>query len=255
MKITFLAPAALLTTISLATAANAENFEHTRQLLSTKQCVNCDLSGAGLVMANLPNAQLSGADLSRANLSRAQLTRANFAGADLSGTSLFGANLAGANFKGANLRGADLRQAYLSDTDLTGANLDNANLQGALGIPVAILKVEDVYNWGVAAAQRKNQRGAIDYFNQALSINPDFAPAYLARSIVLQQMGNNPAALADAKKASELFAIQNNPQAFESTQILIAQLQAVENPKKPGKGAAIVNLIGSMGVALLRLML
>ena len=55
----------------------AENLEHTQQLLATKQCPSCDLSGAGLVLADLAGANLQGANLARANLSRADLSGAD----------------------------------------------------------------------------------------------------------------------------------------------------------------------------------
>ncbi len=253
MKITNIIPLAVLSSLCFATVATAENSQHTRQLLSTKQCPGCDLSGAGLVMANLPNANLSQAILTRANLSRAILSYADFSGADLRGTSFFGADLSGANFKGADLRGADLRGAYLADADLTDARLEGANLQGAIGTPAAVLKVEDVYNWGVTAAQQNNLPKAVEFFNQALALNREFAPAYLARSIVQLQMGKTQPARADAEIASQLFAAQNNVQAFETSQQLLAQISLVENPPKPG-GGNVLQTITSLGLTILQLM-
>lgn len=68
---------ALLLSLCLATPTKAENLQHTQQLMSTKRCQRCDLSGAGLVYANLSSADLSGANLSQANLSRINLSGAN----------------------------------------------------------------------------------------------------------------------------------------------------------------------------------
>lgn len=255
MKLKILAPAAILTAFCLASAAGAENVDHTQQLLSTKQCEGCDLSNAGLVMSNLSNAQLSGANLMRANLSRSQLTGADLSGANLQGASLYGANLMGVNLRGADLRGADLREAYLVDVDLTDAKLDGANLQGAIGTPRTVLAVEDVYNWGVAEAQRKNNAKAIEYFNQALTIDPEFAPAYLARSIIRAQMNDLSGARGDAEYAKELFAIQNNPEAFEATQMLLAQIELAQNPEQQDGGGGFMRFMGSMGLLLLRLAL
>jgi tetratricopeptide (TPR) repeat protein len=252
----FLLPIAFLSALSVASVATAENVQHIQQLLSTQQCPQCDLSGAGLVMANLANAQLSGANLVRANLSRAQLTGADLSGADLKGASLFGANLMGVNLQGADLRGADLREAYLVDADLTGAQLDGANFQGAIGTPRTVLAVEDVYNWGVAEAKRNNHNKAIAYFNQALVLDPEFAPAYLARSIVRADTGDFSGAHGDAEYAKQLFARQNNIQAFEATEVLIAQIAAAQNPEAAqAGGGGFMRFVGSMGVLLLRLML
>ena len=72
-----------------------KNLDTLRQLLTTKQCQNCDLSGVNL----------SDADLHDANLTRANLTNANLKGANLLGANLTGANLKGANLFGANLAG------------------------------------------------------------------------------------------------------------------------------------------------------
>lgn len=64
-----------------------------QRLLSSKECVNCDLSGA------------------------------NLAGLDLSGT-----NLKAANLEGANLQGTKLGNAILTDANLQSANLTDADL-------------------------------------------------------------------------------------------------------------------------------
>ena len=253
MKTRNFIPLVVLSTLCFTNGAIAENVSHTRQLLSTKECPGCDLSGAGLVMANLTNAKLSEAILTRANLSRAILNYADFSGADLRGVSFFGADLSGANFRGADLRGADLRQAYLADADLTDANLQGANLQGSIGTPTYALKVEDVYNWGITAAQDNKLPQAIDFFTQALKLDAEFAPAYLARSIVQVQMGQLPQARADAEIASELFTAENHTQALETTELLLTQIDFLENPPEPG-GGGVMQTITSVGLSILQLM-
>jgi uncharacterized protein YjbI with pentapeptide repeats len=65
-------------------------------LLTTKQCPDCDLRGADLEgldlrQVNLEGANLQGANLRNANLGRANLQRANLQGADLRGVD-FGCN-------------------------------------------------------------------------------------------------------------------------------------------------------------------
>lgn len=61
------------------------------QLLKTKQCSMCTLSGANLSATNLIGANLIKADLSGANLSNANLLGANLLGANLSNANLSGA--------------------------------------------------------------------------------------------------------------------------------------------------------------------
>ncbi|WP_199250009.1 pentapeptide repeat-containing protein [[Phormidium] sp. ETS-05] len=257
MKRNLVAAVGVLMATGLGTPAIAENFAHTRTLLQTRSCIQCDLSDAGLVMASLARVNLEGAVLTRANLSRATLEGANLSGADLSGASLFGANLRGANLRGANLQGADLRQAYLVDVDLTGARLDGAFLEGAIGTPRSALSAQDIYNWGVMAAQRQNHAKAIEYFNQAINIDPEFGLAYLARAVVRADMGNSRQAIADARAASEVFAAKNEPQNFETSQMLIAQIEAFEEAKARGNNnsGGSLRVLGSLGISLLRLLL
>lgn len=87
---------------------SAQETDPLEQLLKTKECPGCDLSGVNL----------SGVDLSGANLS----------GADLSNASLSNTMLAGANLSGANLRGANLRLAVLIGADISGADFSYTNL-------------------------------------------------------------------------------------------------------------------------------
>ncbi|MEO0988745.1 MAG: pentapeptide repeat-containing protein [Cyanobacteria bacterium J06639_14] len=73
-----------------------------------------------LTTLNGVNQDLSNADLRGANLAGAQLHRAN----------LKGANLNGATLRGAELHGANLTKAQCIDTDLTGVYLTGACLDG-----------------------------------------------------------------------------------------------------------------------------
>lgn len=255
MKSPIVATAALLTTICLADPASSANSDHTRQLLATKQCQSCDLSGAGLVLANLSGATLSGANLSGANLSRANLSGADLSGANLNGASLFGANLSGAKLSGADLSVADLRDTYLVNVDLAGANLSGANLQGAIGIPSQVGKAEDFYNWGVAQGQKGDSRGAIEHFTQALSINPKFAPAYLARGVARYQLFDRPGAIRDAKFAEKLFLAQGNTGGYLTTQTFIKELQSPQTASIPKSKPNFMNFLGGLGSALVQFLL
>ncbi len=249
MKLPLVATTTLLTTICLATPALSAIPEYTSQLLATKECRGCDLSGAGLVLANLSGANLSGANLSGANLSRANLSGADLRGANLSGASLYGANLSGAKLSGADLSVADIRDTYLSNADLTGANVSGANFQGAMGIPSQVGKAEDFYTWGVAEAQKGDPSGAIEHFNQALSINPNFASAYMARSSARYQLLDRPAAIQDAKRAEKLFLAQGNTSEFQIAQNFVKELQTPPSTPK-GKSAFMEFLGGALGIAL-----
>jgi uncharacterized protein YjbI with pentapeptide repeats len=244
--------ATCLTIISQSFTASAANLEHLRQLLATKNCQNCDLTGAGLVMADLSGADLTGANLSGANLSRANLSGADLRGANLSGAGLFGANLSGANLHGVTLMGTDLRSTYLTNAKLTDVNLSAANLQGAIGIPLQIAKPEEFYAWGVVEAEKGNQQQAIDYFNQAIATKPDYAGAYLARSIVRYQVFDREGAFQDAQIAEKLFTSQNNSDGIQTTQAFIKELQTPQTAKVDRGKPNIMEFVGGIASFLLQ---
>ncbi len=252
MKLTIFTTAALLTTTSLGTVANAENLQLIQKLLSTKECSQCNLSNAGLVLADLTGANLSGANLTRANLSRTNLAGADLSGADLSGASLNGANLSGANLSGANLTGTDLRDAYLVNAKLFGVSLNTAYLQGTIGIPEYAGTPEDFYAWGVVEANRGNHRGAIEKYNQVLGVKPDFAPALLARAISLYKLGNETGATQDAQRAGTLFTAQGNTKGYQASQNLVEAIKIAQTPPKREGGSSIGNLLVGLGSLLLR---
>jgi len=250
MKPPIVATAALLTSICLASPALSENIDQTRQLLATKQCLACDLSNAGLVMANLSGANLNGANLSGANLSRANLSGADLSGANLSGASLYGANLSGTKMSGAELSGADFRDTYLVNANVTGAKVNGADFQGAIGIPSQVGKPEDFYRWGVAEADKGDPRGAIEHFNQTLSLKPDFAPAYIARGAARFQLSDRVGATQDAQIAQRLFIAQGNADGYQTAQALIQQVQTPAF--EPKSKSNFLNFLGGLATVLLQ---
>lgn len=246
MKPTLIASFAVLGTLSLSLSSQAENLAHVSQLLSTKQCPQCDLSGTGLVMANLSGANLSRANLIQANLSQANLSGSDLSGANLSGASLNGANLSGANLSGASLHGADLRGAYLINANLTGVKLDTAYVQGAIGIPHSVGTPELFYSWGMIETRQGNFSAAIENYNKALTTDPDFAPAYLARGIAYYRLGNEPQAIKDAQTADQLFVLQQNTNGSQASQNFIQGIELArqaEEESKEQKGGGLGGII------------
>lgn len=118
----------VVTPLLFTSAVSAENPEHLEQLLTTRECYRCDLSGA-----NLSEEHLIGADLREANLERANLTHANLEGADLTG-----ANLQGANLTGAHLTNASLQDANLNSVNFSGANIYSVDVSGASMVDIVL---------------------------------------------------------------------------------------------------------------------
>lgn len=251
-----LAATAVLGLVGLSLPAIAENLTHLNQLLSTKACQFCDLSNSGLVMADLSGAQLSGANLVGANLSQANLTGADLSGANLSGASLHGANLTGANLRGAILNGTDLRNSYLYNVDVSNTNLDAAYMQGAIGIPTNAGTSELFYGWGLLETKKGNYQASLNHYNKALSLDPDFAPAYLARAFTLLRLGNEQGAIQNAEIAAKLFEEQNDTQGQNVSQSFIAQIEAFQEARNQGQqNGQMDNIIRGVASLVLRFLL
>jgi tetratricopeptide (TPR) repeat protein len=247
MKTRHFALIAVLASFSFVTPLRAENPEHLQKLLATGQCVACDLSEAGLTFAKLNRANLSQANLAGANLSRANLQGADLRGANLTGTSLHGANLVGARLDGAQLVYTDLRGANLSGASLEGVALEGTFLQQAIGLPNNVGKAEDFYRWAIAEAERKNHPLAVENFTQTLSRRPNFAPAYLGRSISRLQSGDREGAMEDAEKAEVLFKAAGDTKSVEYAQNFIKAMK-VEPPKPQSAGNGLgISLLGAIG--------
>jgi uncharacterized protein YjbI with pentapeptide repeats len=241
MKLTTIATTILLLASFTATA-RAENADHLRQLLSTKDCQQCNLTGAGLVMNDLSGAKLNQANLVGANLSRTNLMGADLRGANLTGASLFGANLTGADLRGANLTGTDLRSAYLNNANLQGINMASAYLEGAVGIPNGVGTAEDFYKWGYAEWQKNDFASAIENYDRAINLKPKFPGAYLARAMAKFRNQDDSGAVKDAMVAERLFFAQSDRQGTQVAQALLAKIKLASEPTQSG-GAGNGNFV------------
>ena len=100
-------------------AANPTPEENLEQLIKTRKCRDCVLSGL-----NMTRLDLSGVDLQGADLSQSQLNLTNLSAANLKNTRLKGATFGGADLEGADLRGADFQDTSFSWAYLRGARMD-----------------------------------------------------------------------------------------------------------------------------------
>lgn len=254
MKLTTIVTTTILLITSFTATAQAENSTQLRQLLSTKDCVECDLRGAGLVLNDLTGAKLERANLVGANLSQTNLTGADLRGANLTGASLYGANLTGADLRGANLTGTDLRSSYLTNANLQGLDIRAAYLQGAVGIPNTVGTAEDFYKWGYAEWQKNDFASAIDNYDRAIALKPRFPGAYLARAMAKFRAQDDRGAVKDAMVAERLFFAQADREGTQVAQALQSKIKLAGQPtpvNNVGNGN-VVDLLTGLSSMLLK---
>ncbi|RMF27193.1 MAG: tetratricopeptide repeat protein [Cyanobacteria bacterium J083] len=255
MKHSFLVITTIITTIFSPQLVQSEDLNHVNQLLATKKCQKCNLNSTGLVMADLSNADLRGADLRNSNLSQANLSGADLTGADLTGASLYGANLSGTNLSEANLTGADLRYSYLYNANLLGVDLEQTYLQGAKGVPLNAGSAQQFYVWGLAEAQQGNYKSAIARYNTALSMDENYAAAYLARGLILYRLGNETSASQDGEIALKLFTEQENAAGEKAAEQFLQGIELLQQAEaKKKKAGGVDRFVGSIGSLLLQLL-
>jgi tetratricopeptide (TPR) repeat protein len=243
--------------VGSTTAVRAENISHTRQLLSTKSCPNCELSNAGLVMGDFSGAKLNGANLVGANLSRANLMGADLRGANLTGASFYGADLRGADLRGANITGADLRSAYLQNANVAGLNLQVAYIQGTYGLPTSSGNADDFYRLAYAEWTKNDYATAVERYSQAISLKPKFAGAYLGRAMAKYRLRDDRGAMGDALMAERLFGADSNFDGVRSAQAVIKGIQVAGQPtpvnSNAGTSGNIMDLLTGVGSLLFSL--
>ena len=104
--------AVLLALMMGAAPSMAFDAAEVQQLLTTRSCIDCNLTNANLFEANLRNANLTNANLAGSNLGFANLT---------------GADLTGADLTDADLTYANLRNVILCNTTWTDGTIRNDN--------------------------------------------------------------------------------------------------------------------------------
>ena len=260
MKLQLLAVITTSTTIALSNPSQAESLNDLNQLLSTKKCLQCDLTSAGLVQADLTNADLTQANLAGANLSQANLTGANLTDANLAGTSLYGANLSGADLTGVNLAGTDLRNAYVGNTNLAEVDLDSARVEGIKGLAATAASAEQFHRWGVREAEQGNYNRAIAHYRKAIKLDPELAPAYLGLAVIQYNFDRRGEAKTNTQIAAKLFEEQEHKLGYQTAMDFQKKMdliqQAEDNAAEQEGGLGhIGKFMGSVGSLLLQFLL
>lgn len=134
------------TALSSTKVTSEENLE---QLIKTRSCRGCDLSGLTLNRLDLSGVDLEGADLSLSKLHLTNLSGANLKNTKLKGTAFGGADLGGADLRGADLQDTSLDNAYLGEALLDDDRATSLGLKGSNSDMGAIALAEDTYsdNW------------------------------------------------------------------------------------------------------------
>ncbi|MGB3491239.1 MAG: pentapeptide repeat-containing protein [Elainellaceae cyanobacterium] len=253
-----LLPIMAIALASPALPARANNLAHVHRLLSQRECIDCDLSRAGLTYADLTGVNLQGSTLRMANLSQSVLAGADLRNTNLVGAVLFDADLSGADLRGADLRGADLRGAFLGGANLDGAFLEGAFLMGAYGLPDNVATADTLYEWGLVQSESGNYEMAANYFTQSLALEADNPQIHLGRSLARFQLGDLERAYADAKQAETLFLAAGDEANAQNATTMAegieeVQRRIIEGPEPPPP--SFLNFVGSLASILLRLAL
>ncbi|MGL6342394.1 MAG: pentapeptide repeat-containing protein [Waterburya sp.] len=115
MNLKLLTATTLFLTIGTAIPAFSADEKESETFVTTRQCVDCNLSQGSFLNENLQNANLQGANLYSGSFHESDLRNANFSRT---------------NSKEVTFSSSDLRNANFSHADVSGASFCNADLRG-----------------------------------------------------------------------------------------------------------------------------
>jgi tetratricopeptide (TPR) repeat protein len=73
-----------------------------------------------------------------------------------------------------------------------------------------------------------DKKGAIEDYNQALQINPNYAKAYYLRGVARALSGDKKGAIEDFQKAADLFQQQGKPENAQKALYIIKQITDIQ---------------------------
>jgi tetratricopeptide (TPR) repeat protein len=122
-----------------------------------------------------------------------------------------------------------------------------------MGISQEAATPELFFNWGLVEVKKGNYSAGIENFNKALSVQPEYASAYLGRGYALLRLGKDPEATQNIEVAAQLFQEQKNTQGYETAKNLLDQMQAIREAKSGNaSNAQLGNLVQGVGALLLK---
>ncbi|MCG8361950.1 MAG: tetratricopeptide repeat protein [Pseudanabaenales cyanobacterium] len=85
--------------------------------------------------------------------------------------------------------------------------------------------VEDFMKLAEAKAEQSDYVGAVQNYNQAILVDPDYARAYGNRAFVRVNLGDRQGAIADFHKAATLFLAQGSTANYEMVMCYIREVE------------------------------
>lgn len=177
--------------LNLANAAPSVTAkENLKNLIATKSCPGCDLSGLNFNRMDLSKTNLEGADLSMSTFFLTNLSYANLKYTTMNGAVFGGADLGDADLTGADLRGVSLDSAYLGGTKMTGELITTKPFE-----KIGVDEVEkDVYveNQSIPKKTPKQKEVSVRERRDFSETPPVISPARVKEEVVVLELVEEP---------------------------------------------------------------
>lgn len=105
---------------------------------------------------------------------------------------------------------------------------------------------------GCYRSAKGNQQQALEYFNQAIALKPDYGGAYLARAVARYQLFDKQGAFQDAQIAEKLFTNQNDRDGIQTAQVFIKQLETPQTAQLERGKPSFMDFFGNVTSLLLQ---
>lgn len=120
-----------------------------------------------------------------------------------------------------------LKEAYqLVEEIIKSANVEKEEVEDINIQQLDNIDAVNYYKQGMEKAKRGKYKEAIEDFSQAICLNHNYAVAYKYRGLAHYRLGENQAAIADFKKAADLYLKLGNTEDYQDVLDRILKLQS-----------------------------